>query len=114
MTFYVHYSIGILAFWVTRNSGLHGALNIIASVSAGVYFPLALLPGWLQKAVLFLPFQFMSYVPVSVFMGEYRLGGIELTILQTVMIQAVATAAMFVLSKVLWHFGSKRNMGVGV
>lgn len=114
MTFYVHYSIGILAFWMVKNSGLRGALNILASVSAGVFFPLTLLPLWMQNILFLLPFQYMSYVPVSVFMGSYRLGGIAVPLPLIVLIQAAAVLLMYLLSKLLWHFGAKKYRGVGV
>lgn len=114
MTFYVNYSIGILAFWVTRNGSLRASLGLVSSVAAGVYFPLTLLPLWLQRVMFCLPFQFMSYVPVSVFMGSYRLGGLELSLPWILIVQAGATGAMYIVSKLLWRFGSRRYMGVGV
>lgn len=114
MTFFVHYSIGILSFWSVRNNGLRGALGIISSISAGVYFPLVLFPRWLQNIMFLLPFQYMTYVPVSVFLGSYKLGSVALSISQIVLIQAAAVAIMYLISKALWFFGSKKYMGVGV
>lgn len=114
ISFYINYSIGILAFWFVKSNSLRSAISIISSLSAGVFFPLALLPDWLQNALFLLPFQYMIYVPVSVFLGEYKLGSVSLSIPQIVGVQAVAVFAMYLVSKIMWHFGSKRYMGVGV
>jgi ABC-2 type transport system permease protein len=114
MTFFINYSIGIIAFWVVKNGSLRGALGIISSLSAGVYFPLVLFPHWLQNVMFILPFQYMTYVPVCVFIGSYKLGNVALSIPQIVLVQVIAVILMYIISKILWHFGSKKYMGVGV
>lgn len=114
MSFFVNYSIGILAFWVVKNRSLRGAMGIISALAAGAYFPLVLFPEWLQNVMFYLPFQYMTYVPVCVFIGNFKLGGISLSIPQIVLIQAIAVVVMYTVSKILWHFGSKKYMGVGV
>jgi len=114
MAFYIDYSIGILAFWVVKNGSLRGALGIISSLSAGMYFPLVFFPHWLQNIMFLLPFQYMSYVPVCVFLGSYKLGSVALSIPQIVLVQAIAVLLMYLVSKILWYFGCKKYMGVGV
>lgn len=114
MTFFINYSIGILAFWVVKNGSLRGTFGIISAISAGVYFPLVLFPHWLQNVLFLLPFQYMTYVPVCVFLGSYKLGNVSLSIAQIVLVQGIAVILMYMVSKILWHFGSKKYMGVGV
>ena len=114
MTFFVNYSIGVLAFWVVKNDSLRGALGIISALSAGVYFPLILFPDWLQNGLFFLPFQYMSYVPVCVYLGKYSLGDAVLSIPQIVLVQTIAVLIMYAASKILWHFGYKKYRGAGV
>ncbi|NLY89184.1 MAG: hypothetical protein GX085_06135 [Firmicutes bacterium] len=114
MMFLVNYSIGITGFWLIRTDGLRSFFLIFRDVFAGVFVPLVFFPGWLQKALFFLPFQYISYVPVRVFSGSYELGGITLAIPVIVAIQAVYVVFMGLVSEFLWRLGIKRFTGVGV
>lgn len=114
MTFLVNYAVGILSFWVVNNAGMRGVFYLIASVTSGVYFPLTILPKAIQNILFLLPFQFMSYVPARVWMGSYTLGSITLPVRQVVVIQFAAVALMGAACSLLWRFGEKRYMGVGV
>jgi ABC-2 type transport system permease protein len=113
MMFLIDYCIGITAFWLTRTSGVRRIFLFLRDVCAGMFIPLAFVPDAVQKALFFLPFQFVTYVPVSVFAGSYQLGGISLTIPQVVGVQALATVIMLLISEILWQLGIKKFTGVG-
>lgn len=114
MTFLVNYCIGLTAFWLTNASGVRRMFLLVRDVTAGALLPLTFFPELVQKILLFLPFQFMQYVPIRVFIGEYELAGIALSIPQIVGLQAVAVGAMWGLSEVLVRLGMRRFTGVGV
>ena len=114
MMFLVNYSIGITGFWLIRTDGLRSFFLIFRDVFAGVFIPLVFFPGWLQKVLFFLPFQYISYVPVRVFSGNYELGGVTLAIPVIVAIQGVYVFLMGLVSEFLWRLGIKRFTGVGV
>ena len=76
MTFYVNYTIGLSAFWLTNPDGARAVFQILQAMFSGAIEPLVFFPEILQKALFFLPFQYMLYVPSMVCGGEYRLGGI--------------------------------------
>lgn len=113
MFFYLNYSVGILAFWLVRTDGIRGLIAFFRDVLAGVFIPLTLFPGAIQKILFFLPFQFTSYVPARVFLGSYELAGYSFTIPQIVGIQAVAVFLMWALSECLWNLGVRKYTGVG-
>jgi ABC-2 type transport system permease protein len=111
--FYVSYCIGLLSFWLVQSDGIRDSYGLIGMVFAGSIVPLVLFPHWLQVTQFFLPFQYTSYVPAMVFLGEYRLGGIEMSIPVIVGIQAVATFVMFVISEIMYKSAMKRFTAVG-
>jgi len=84
-----------------------------AGVFSGMLIPLVFFPEPLQAIQLFLPFQYTSYVPASVFLGGYSLGGLELPIPEIVGFQAAAVLAMFLLSELMYRAAMKRFTAVG-
>jgi len=114
MTFFVNYSIGLTAFWLTNAEGVRRMFLLVRDVTAGMFIPLTFFPEAMQKVLFFLPFQFMQYVPVRVYIGEYELAGVHLAIPQIVGLQALAVLAMWGLSEVLVRLGMRKFTGVGV
>lgn len=113
MTFYINYCIGIAGFWLTRTVGARAIFQLISKVFSGVFLPLTIFPVALQRVLLFLPFQFMTYLPISVCVGKYSLGGVAIPIPAAVMMQAGAVLLMFFLSELLYRRGVRRYAGVG-
>jgi ABC-2 type transport system permease protein len=113
MMFLVNYSIGITGFWLIRTGGLRNLFFIMRSVFAGVFLPLTFFPVVLQKILFFLPFQFITYVPIKVFIGAYELAGMTLSIPQIVGIQALAVVFMWAVTELLWRMAIHKFAGVG-
>lgn len=113
MTFYVHYIIGMTAFWFTQSSGIRRVFDLLSGVFSGVYIPLVFFPSVLQKLLFFLPFPYMSYVPVMVFTGEFILADIRMEIPVIVCIQGLAVIAAALLSEVVYRASMHRFNGVG-
>ncbi len=114
MTFLVNYCIGLTAFWLTNAGGIRRIFLLIRDVTAGVFVPLTFFPDIIQFISFFLPFQYMVYVPAQVFIGNYELAGISLTLPQIVGLQAISVMIMWGISEVMVRFGEKKFMGVGV
>lgn len=114
MTFFVNYCIGLTAFWLTNADGVRRMFLLVRDVTAGVFVPLTFFPEAMQKVLFFLPFQFMQYVPVRVFIGEYELAGVSMSIPEIVGLQAVAVLVMWGVSEVMVRLGMRKFTGVGV
>lgn len=113
LVFLTNYCIGLSAFWLTRTEGLRRAFLTLRDLSAGMLIPLTFFSEGMQKVLFYLPFQFITYAPIRVFIGHYELAGITLPIPQVVALQFLAVVLMFLLSRILWYFGIKRFTGVG-
>jgi len=113
LVFFINYCVGMTAFWLTNTGGVRSVFLIMRDLCAGVFVPLTFFPGAVQHILFFLPFQFMTYVPVRVFLGEYELAGISMSIPAIVGLQAVAVAVMWGVSEIVWRLGIKRFTGVG-
>ena len=111
--FFIAYCIGILSFWFVRTDGLRMAYWLFDSIFAGFLIPLTFFPQWMQLLQFFLPFKYTAYVPAMVFIGEYRLGGYELSLPAIVGIQALAALGMFLVSELMYRAAMKRFTAVG-
>jgi ABC-2 type transport system permease protein len=114
MMFLINYSVGILAFWLTRTEGIRFLLRFIRDILAGVFVPLSFFPLAVQKVLFYLPFQFVTYVPVRVFIGSYELAGVAMDIPNIVGLQALAVLSMWGIARLLFRLGILRYTGVGV
>jgi len=111
MNFFVNYTIGLTAFWLTQSSGLRQVFQLFKSIFSGALIPLTFFPEVFQKIFFYLPFQYVSYVPATVWTGNYPMA--DVTIPQIVAIQAVYTVLAMGICFVLYNFGNKRFSGVG-
>ena len=113
MNFYVNYSIGLASFWVVQSGGIRSVYALLGGVFSGMLIPLTFFPEWLQRVLLFLPFQYTSFVPAMVFLGKYSLGGITLEIPAVVGMQALAVGIAALLSGILNELAMRRFTAVG-
>ncbi len=113
MNFYVHYTIGMTAFWFTQSAGIRSVFMLFSSVFSGALIPLVFFPKAIQVGLFFLPFQYISYVPAMVYTGTYRLADISVSIPGIVLLQAVAVVMTALLSERIHRASIKRFTGVG-
>lgn len=113
MNFYVHYILGMTAFWFVQSSGIRRVFDLLSGVFSGVFIPLVFFPEIIQKLLFFLPFPYMSYVPAMVYTGRFQLAGMKMSIPEIVGLQAVAVVFAMVLSEVIYKASIRHFNGVG-
>jgi ABC-2 type transport system permease protein len=113
MNFFVHYCIGMASFWIVQSQGIRSVYALLGSVFSGMWIPLVFFPKPLQIIQFFLPFQYTSYVPAMVFLGNYSLGDIQLSIPAIVAVQAVAVFFAYIVSELLYKAAMKQFTAVG-
>lgn len=114
MNFYVHYILGMTAFWFVQSGGIRRVFDLMSAVFSGVFIPLVFFPQAVQKVLFFLPFPYMSYVPTMVFTGDFHLAGISLTVPEIVGLQGIAVCITAVLSELIYKASIRHFNGVGV
>ena len=114
LMFLVNYTIGLSAFWLIRADGIRRIFLLIRDICSGLFIPLVFFPQAVQKILLYLPFQYMIYVPIRVFLGSYEIAGRSVPLPELVGRQALICLAMLFLSELVYRAGIKRFSGVGV
>jgi ABC-2 type transport system permease protein len=101
------------AFWFVQSSGIRRVFDLLSGIFSGVFIPLVFFPEGLQKALFFLPFPYMTYVPVMVYTGNFVLAGITMPIPVIVGLQAIAVAVVMLISEIIYRASMRRFNGVG-
>ena len=68
--FQMSYLLGVMGFWTAQSWGPRFCFEIFLEFSAGSYFPLDILPRSLQTVLSMLPFPYLVYFPLSIFLGR--------------------------------------------
>jgi ABC-2 type transport system permease protein len=113
MNFFVNYCLGMASFWIVQSEGIRSVYSLLGGVFSGMLIPLVFFPKPLQTLQFFLPFQYTSYVPAMVFLGNYSLGDVHLSISAIVAVQAAAVLIAFIVSELLYKAAMKQFTAVG-
>lgn len=95
-------------FWEQAEALLH-ARWILEVIAGGYALPLSFYPEWLKFLPNLLPFKYVYYVPVSIFMNTFSVQQSITNIIQGFFWLLV----MLVISNAVWKIGVKRYSGVG-
>ncbi len=109
ISFMMMINIGLLAFWMKQVDGLILVTSGVANILRGSIVPLAFFPYAIQSIVNYLPFPYMLYMPVQIFLGKLSLAG-SLGVLG---IQLFWIVVFYALARLVLHAGLKVFTGAG-
>jgi len=101
--------LGMIAFWTTRVGAIYELYFALELILSGRLVPMTLMPAWVQRVALFLPFQSAFYFPINALVGQ--LGPVEL--LSGLGLQLVWILVGVGLVNIVWSRGIKRFSAVG-
>ena len=102
--------VGLSSFWLGDNTGPDRLRHIVEKVFSGEIAPLVFFPPLLQSIAGILPFQFLSYVPAQIFVGQLTMQEMR----HVVFIASMWAAGLSVFVLFLWRRGVRRYDGVGI
>lgn len=92
----VNLLVGIAAVFTEHTLGIQRAKNAMMDLFGGVLLPLTFFPEWAQDALRLLPFQAVTYTPVSMYLGT-------IPVPEGLGVQALWLALLAVLVRLLWR-----------
>lgn len=105
---YIQLTLGLLAFWIQQIGGyINWILDAVFKLFAGTVVPLWFYPEKLYYICSILPFRFIAYEPVQIFLGK-------LTLHETITVlagQAVWLAGLGAANLFIWR-SARRNLEV--
>lgn len=99
--FQMSYMLGVVGFWSSATWGPRFCFEVILEFCAGAYFPIDVLPLWAQKILSYLPFPYLVFTPISIYLG--RLSSSE--IMSAFLHQFVWIGVLAVATRLLWRAG---------
>ncbi|WP_237178998.1 ABC transporter permease [Paenibacillus sp. MMS18-CY102] len=96
--------IGVLAFYFKYTFGLRMMKGAILALFTGALIPISLFPDWLRFIADVLPFKYMVYVPVSVYMGTLSITDTIIAIL----IQLGWLVGIMAFIRVIWSVALRK------
>ncbi|PKL75832.1 MAG: hypothetical protein CVV27_13375 [Candidatus Melainabacteria bacterium HGW-Melainabacteria-1] len=107
--FQVCFLLGVLSFWLEETWVLRVMMVLVSQFLSGAMLPLEIFPPWLTQILAWLPFPYMTYVPVKILMGEYtgNLAAAYATIGLWIVIGTLA-------SQWVWRKGLRAYTGAGI
>lgn len=109
INFLIFYSIGISVFKLNHYGGIFFIWQTIVGFMGGAYIPLNLLPDWLVNIGNFMPFRFISFYPISYYLGRISFSDYVFGLV-------LAVGWIFVLimiSNLIWYLGARKYEAYG-
>ncbi|MCG3203584.1 MAG: hypothetical protein KCHDKBKB_00254 [Elusimicrobia bacterium] len=107
--FQMSYMLGVMGFWTSQSWGPRFCFEVILEFCAGAYFPVDILPAAAQRIISLLPFPYLVFYPLSIYLE--RLSGAE--ILSALLHQVVWIGILGVLMSQLWKVGLRHYAAEG-
>lgn len=96
--------VGLSGFWLMQVSGMNGLIGMASSFLAGSMIPVWFMPGPLRTAVEWLPFQSITFLPASIWVGQAS--GAEIG--RAIGVQAFWVTVMATLAAWTWRRAQRR------
>ncbi|HVU08905.1 MAG TPA: ABC-2 family transporter protein [Verrucomicrobiae bacterium] len=109
LQFFISYAMAMLAFWLLEISTFIFILFAFEYIASGHLFPLALLPAPVYHALLFTPFPYQMYFPITIYMG--KVSGMELW--YGLLMQFFWVLLTYALARFMWGRGIKKYSAFG-
>jgi ABC-2 type transport system permease protein len=104
ISYQIIYLFGLSAFWVIKPWYITFLVGALTKLFGGIVIPLWLYPDWLVTISNLLPFRFISYEPIQIYLGNYD----GLQSLKCVMMQALWILLLLLIEKAIWIKASKK------
>lgn len=95
----INFITGLSAFYLHSVNGVIRAKFFLLQLLSGLLLPIPFFPDWAQQIMNFLPFKYVSYVPLQYYLGKIDFAHDGLRILA---MQLFWVVALFCLSSFLW------------
>ncbi|MCM3444729.1 ABC-2 family transporter protein [Metabacillus halosaccharovorans] len=93
-----------MTFWVHKTYSIVTIKNSIISLISGLLIPLWFIPEGISKILSFLPFQYIYFTPLNIFLEKSSLNNILLNLLM----QMFWGLSFFIISIAVWKIGLRK------
>jgi ABC-2 type transport system permease protein len=113
MRFFCNFILGSIAFWVTdraNNSSITEGVYMFMGIMAGEIIPLSFIFKENLKWLEYNPFAYFLHLPMQIYLGKYD----NVQIIWTLLGGIAWCIILYILAKIIFKLGLKRNESVGL
>lgn len=107
--FLIAYCVSLSTFWWEDVAGLFYVQNAFIGFFSGLTIPLNLLPASVFSFSTFLPFYYITFFPIQMYLGKVTWGEAAYGLL----LQAGWIIVLYACARALWKYGLRRYMAAG-
>jgi ABC-2 type transport system permease protein len=100
----INFAVGTLALRLKSILGLLRAKYFLLELFSGLLLPISFFPEIFQKFFRLMPFQYISYIPVLLYLGKIN----GKSILGSLALQLFWVAALFAVGDAMWRWSSRK------
>jgi ABC-2 type transport system permease protein len=100
----INFAVGTLALRLKSILGLLRAKYFLLELFSGLLLPISFFPEIFQKFFRLMPFQYISYIPVLLYLGKIN----GKSILGSLALQLFWVAALFAAGDAMWRWSSRK------
>jgi ABC-2 type transport system permease protein len=100
----INFAVGTFALRLQSILGLLRAKFFLLELFSGLLLPISFFPGVFQKVFKLLPFEYISYVPMLIYLGKLNGGGL----VRALGWQVFWVAALLAAGDALWRWSSRK------
>ncbi len=109
LIFLISYLVGMTAFWFKKIGGIRRIKRALIVFLSGGMIPLTFFPEIFQKIFSFLPFQYIRFIPINIYLGTYS----YLTTLMLIGIQIAWIIGLYLIAELIWYKAFRKFAGAG-
>lgn len=109
MGFLIEALLGLISFWFLEVSSLMFIYMMFNYFLSGHMIPLDFLPDYILNVVVYLPFQFLAYVPPAILLGRYT----DAELVQLLCVEFTWIISLLFLNRIAFRYGVKRYSAFG-
>ena len=109
LQFLIFEAFSLLAFWLENTYGIRFTMRVIMEVVGGAIIPLSFFPGILQKVFGFLPFPYLIYLPMRIYLNKIAPEQIPVEFIK----EGLWIIGLAIVNMVIWHKGIRQYVAMG-
>ena len=100
----INFAVGTFALRLQSILGLLRAKFFLLELFSGLLLPMTFFPHMVQKILALMPFQYISYVPMLIYLGKLSGGGLA----RAIAIQIFWVAVLLAIGDGLWRWSTRK------
>jgi viologen exporter family transport system permease protein len=100
----INFAVGTFALRLQSILGLLRAKFFLLELFSGLLLPMTFFPPAVQKVLAFMPFQYISYIPMLIYLGKLHGRGM----VRAIVLQVFWVAVLMAIGDALWRWSTRK------